>query len=68
MSNKSQNGRADRAHIFCGTPRDPSLDDQIFKNPRNFLHKFREIICFCFTHVYKEKMFTNEIEDLSKAP
>ena len=35
-----------------------------FEYPRNLFDKIREIFClFLFHNVYKENMFTNEIED-----
>ena len=42
------------------------LEFENFENPRYFLYKIREFL-FYFKSVYKEKMFTIEIEDRHEA-
>ena len=45
------------------------FDFEYFENPRNFLYKIGEVFCLVFIYnVYKENMFTIEIEDGRKAP
>ena len=80
VSNKRQNGWADRAQIFCGTSRDSREGLWIIKISNICLHqnsivikffkilKIRELFLFCFTMIHKENMFTINLEDGREAP
>ena len=78
VSKKRQNGWTDRVQIFvCDLiwPQGRFMDDRIFKNLPLTKFDFGKIcksikfVClFLFYNVFKEKMFTIEIEDGCEAP
>ena len=83
VSNKRQNGRTDRAQIFCGTSRDYREglwmikisniclhQNSIFITFLKILkiHEILQIIFVLFYDVHKENMFTINLEDGREAP
>ena len=80
VSNKRKNGWTDRIQNWCGLHVTPGKvygwsnfqknclhQNSIFENPRNFLLNPRNLLFDLFKDVYKEKMFTIEMEDKRKA-